>query len=81
MGDDWAGKFDHLNHLCEVVYLPRTDSVSSSIIKSFVKINSGRPSSFELRFKSQSLLKNNDYLISAAFGYQKFSSYKDGGDC
>ena len=37
MGDDWAGKFDHLNHLCEVVYLPRTDSVSSSIIKSFVK--------------------------------------------
>ena len=30
MGDDWAGKFDHLSGLCEVVYLPRTPSISTS---------------------------------------------------
>ncbi len=30
MGDDWEGKFDHLKHLCEVVYLPRTPSVSTT---------------------------------------------------
>ena len=34
MGDDWAGKFDHLQRLCEVVYLPRTEGVSSSLLKS-----------------------------------------------
>lgn len=33
MGDDWQGKFDHLSHLCEVVYLPRTEGVSTTIIK------------------------------------------------
>jgi glycerol-3-phosphate cytidylyltransferase len=33
MGDDWAGRFDHLSALCEVVYLPRTEGVSSSLLK------------------------------------------------
>lgn len=30
MGDDWRGKFDHYGDICEVVYLPRTPSVSTS---------------------------------------------------
>lgn len=33
MGDDWAGKFDHLQSLCQVVYLPRTPEISTSKIK------------------------------------------------
>lgn len=33
MGSDWAGKFDHLKDLCEVVYLERTDGVSSTMIR------------------------------------------------
>lgn len=33
MGSDWSGKFDFLNDLCEVVYLDRTEGVSSTIIK------------------------------------------------
>lgn len=33
MGDDWKGRFDHLAELCEVVYLPRTQGVSSTAIK------------------------------------------------
>ncbi|WP_394128923.1 adenylyltransferase/cytidyltransferase family protein [Shewanella maritima] len=32
MGNDWEGKFDHLQELCEVVYLPRTPSVSTTEI-------------------------------------------------
>jgi len=32
MGDDWEGKFDHLKDLCEVVYLKRTPSVSTTEI-------------------------------------------------
>jgi glycerol-3-phosphate cytidylyltransferase len=30
MGDDWAGKFDWVGDVCEVVYLPRTPSVSTT---------------------------------------------------
>lgn len=33
MGDDWAGHFDELKAHCEVVYLPRTENISSTIIK------------------------------------------------
>ena len=33
MGDDWEGKFDFLRNHCEVVYLPRTDDISSTEIK------------------------------------------------
>ena len=33
MGSDWVGKFDHLATLCEVVYLPRTDLISSTILR------------------------------------------------
>ncbi|WP_330472739.1 adenylyltransferase/cytidyltransferase family protein [Terrabacter sp. C0L_2] len=30
MGDDWAGRFDWVKDVCEVVYLPRTPSVSTT---------------------------------------------------
>ena len=33
MGNDWEGKFDFLNDLCEVIYLPRTPEISSTQIK------------------------------------------------
>ena len=33
IGDDWKGKFDHLNAYCQVVYLPRTQGVSSAQIR------------------------------------------------
>ena len=33
MGDDWEGKFDFLKDYCEVVYLPRTPNISSTMIK------------------------------------------------
>ena len=37
MGDDWQGKFDYLKNLCQVVYLPRTPSVSTTEIIEVVK--------------------------------------------
>lgn len=33
MGSDWEGAFDYLKEYCSVVYLPRTEGVSSSIIR------------------------------------------------
>ena len=38
MGDDWSGKFDHLKEHCEVVYLPRTDGVSTTQIKAQLRV-------------------------------------------
>ena len=34
VGSDWAGKFDYLNEYCKVVYLPRTEGISSSEVRS-----------------------------------------------
>lgn len=33
MGDDWTGEFDFLKEYCEVIYLPRTDGISTTKIK------------------------------------------------
>ena len=33
IGSDWEGKFDYLNEYCEVVYLPRTEGVSSTMLR------------------------------------------------
>ena len=33
IGDDWKGKFDFLEDICEVVYLPRTPEISTTQIK------------------------------------------------
>ena len=33
VGSDWVGKFDYLNEYCKVVYLDRTQGISSSEIR------------------------------------------------
>ncbi|HUY69062.1 MAG TPA: adenylyltransferase/cytidyltransferase family protein [Alphaproteobacteria bacterium] len=33
MGDDWRGKFDQFGNLCQVVYLPRTEGISTTQVK------------------------------------------------
>ena len=37
MGDDWKGKFDFLKDYCEVVYLPRTEGISTTQLKEELK--------------------------------------------
>ncbi len=39
MGDDWKGKFDFLKDYCEVVYLPRTEGISSTQLKEELRNN------------------------------------------
>lgn len=34
VGSDWKGKFDYLNDICKVIYLERTEGISSSGIRS-----------------------------------------------
>lgn len=33
VGSDWEGKFDYLNEYCKVVYLPRTEGISSTMLR------------------------------------------------
>lgn len=40
MGDDWKGQFDFLKDYCEVVYLPRTEGISTTKIKN--DLNAGK---------------------------------------
>lgn len=37
MGDDWLGKFDNFKSICEVVYLERTPSISTTEIIEVVR--------------------------------------------
>ncbi|AEG31680.1 glycerol-3-phosphate cytidylyltransferase [Thiomicrospira cyclica] len=37
IGDDWKGKFDFLEELCEVVYLERTKNISTTELKRSLK--------------------------------------------
>ena len=36
MGDDWKGRFDHLNDICKVVYLKRTNDISTSYLLDYI---------------------------------------------
>jgi len=36
MGDDWEGKFDALNRFCQVVYLKRTENISTSYLLDYI---------------------------------------------
>ena len=47
MGDDWSGKFDHLKGLCEVVYLPRTEGVSTTQTKARLRVTEASNVEFE----------------------------------
>lgn len=37
MGDDWKGRFDEFGDVCEVVYLPRTEGISTTEIISTIQ--------------------------------------------
>lgn len=38
IGSDWEGKFDYLKEFCNVSYLPRTDGVSSTLLREEVQV-------------------------------------------
>ena len=37
MGEDWSGKFDFLKEYCDVIYLKRTENISTTQIKNDLK--------------------------------------------
>ncbi len=41
LGSDWAGKFDYLKEYCEVVYLDRTEGISSTDLRDHTSLKLG----------------------------------------
>lgn len=69
IGSDWRGKFDYLNEYCKVVYLPRTEGISSTILRAKEQkivnvgiIGCGRVAH---RFIPESLFVNGIDIVSA----------------
>lgn len=39
IGSDWEGKFDYLKEFCKVIYLPRTEGISSTMLRAEIQTN------------------------------------------
>lgn len=68
IGSDWVGKFDYLNEYCKVVYLPRTEGISSTQLRAESQVDfrigivgCGRIAN---RFVPESKVVNGAYVTS-----------------
>lgn len=68
IGSDWEGYFDYLKEYCEVVYLPRTQGVSSTQLREerpMVKIGVIGTGSIAHRFVPESKHVNSNEVVAA----------------
>lgn len=68
VGSDWEGYFDYLKEYCEVIYLPRTEGVSSTQLRRerpSVKIGVIGTGSIARRFVPESKYVNNVNVVAA----------------
>ena len=66
IGSDWKGYFDYLNDYCKVVYLDRTNGVSSSEIRSekrTLKLFSEKSRNIEKKFINETRFVNGIQLV------------------
>ena len=67
VGSDWAGYFDYLKEYCEVVYLPRTEGISSTQLREqrpIVRIGIIGTGSIAKRFVPESRCVNSIDVVS-----------------
>ena len=69
IGSDWEGKFDYLNEFCKVVYLPRTEGISSTMLRDnsqqIVKVGIVGCGRVAQRFPSEASVVNGVNIFSA----------------
>lgn len=78
IGSDWTGKFDYLKEFCEVIYLPRTEGVSSTQLRQerpSVKIGVIGTGSIASRFVDESAFVNRA-IITASYNPDKDENEK-----
>lgn len=66
VGSDWEGKFDYLNEYCKVIYLPRTQGISSSEIrteKRKLRIGLIGSAAFRTKFVNESKFVNGVEVV------------------
>lgn len=71
VGSDWEGKFDYLNEYCKVVYLPRTEGVSSTELrteKRKIKIGVIGKTQFQKKLISESRYVNGVEVVATYTG-------------
>ena len=73
VGSDWTGKFDYLNEYCKVVYLPRTEGVSSTEIRAAqrkIRIGISGDLSLVNKFRQECAFVNGAVLADSGFSYE-----------
>jgi len=68
IGSDWEGYFDYLKEYCEVVYLPRTQGISSTQLREerpMVKIGVIGTGSIAIRFVPEERCVNSNTVVAA----------------
>ena len=83
IGSDWEGKFDYLKEFCEVVYLPRTEGISSTMLREDLQedirigvVGTGRiaerfvPESTFVSYAKVVCVYDLDYNIACEFSYR-----------
>lgn len=66
VGSDWVGKFDYLNEYCNVIYLPRTEGISSSEVrteKRKLRVGVKGQASFREKFVKESSFVNGVEIV------------------
>lgn len=66
VGSDWEGCFDYLNEYCKVVYLPRTEGISSSKVRAEqrkLKIGLVGAAVFQTKFVNESKFVNGVEVV------------------
>lgn len=72
VGSDWVGVFDYLNEFCKVIYLPRTEGVSSSEVraeKRKLKIGLVGSAVFRTKFINESKYVNGVDVVGVCASY------------
>lgn len=68
IGSDWEGQFDYLNEYCQVVYLPRTEGVSSTMLRAesqeIIKVGIVGSGRIAKRFLPESHVVNGVEVVS-----------------
>lgn len=84
IGSDWEGKFDYLNEFCKVVYLPRTEGISSTMLREesqeIVKVGIVGCGRIARRFPSEANIVSG-VVISAVYDCDKSQSENFVKDC
>lgn len=79
IGSDWEGKFDYLNEFCNVVYLPRTEGISSTQLRAEstkdIKVGIVGCGRVANRFPSEASVVNGIKIVGA-FDTQKEKAEK-----